>query len=202
MALALVFAALIAVLAAFQLALALGAPWGRFAWGGQHPGVLPRRYRIGSVVSLLIYAVMALIALDRSGVVDVVPAAVSAVAMWVVFGMLALGIVMNAASRSRPERFTMTPAALVLAALALVVALVGPVRAFTGMVLDTGDGPVFCTIVMDSYPPQCGDPRPVAGWDWDAVDHNHSGATRWGDYRFSGVLEGGVVTLVGEVAAT
>jgi hypothetical protein len=150
---------------------------------------------------MLGYAAMALRALDHCGAVDVVPAAVSAVAIWVVFGVLALGVVMNAASRARPERFTMTPAALVLAVLALVVALIGPVpRTFSGMVLDAGAGTVFCTIVMDSYPPQCGDPRPVAGWEWDAVDHDHAGATRWGGYRFSGILDGGVITVVGDVA--
>ena len=43
--------------------------------------------------------------------------------MWVLTGYFALGIVMNAISRSKPERFTMTPVSLVLAGLCLVVAL-------------------------------------------------------------------------------
>ncbi len=30
---------------AFEIALALGAPWGAVAFGGQHPGVLPRHLR-------------------------------------------------------------------------------------------------------------------------------------------------------------
>ena len=38
-------------------------------------------------------------------------------------GYLALGVLMNAISRSKLERFIMTPVALVLAILALVVAL-------------------------------------------------------------------------------
>ena len=37
-------------LAVFQALLALGAPLGAFAWGGQHR-VLPTRLRVGSAVS-------------------------------------------------------------------------------------------------------------------------------------------------------
>jgi hypothetical protein len=42
-----------------QNLLAAGLPWGRFAWGGQHH-VLRRRLRIGSIVAVLIYAVIAI----------------------------------------------------------------------------------------------------------------------------------------------
>jgi hypothetical protein len=113
---------ILAALAAFQLALALGAPIGRFAWGGQHR-VLPTRLRIGSLVSILIYVVIALLALDRAELIDVVPDPVSTVGMWVVFGYFVLGIPLNAISRSRPERYTMTPVVAVLAVLSLLVAL-------------------------------------------------------------------------------
>lgn len=113
---------LLVLLSAFQLALAAGAPLGRFAWGGQHR-VLPTRLRIGSVVSILIYAVIVLLTWSRVGVIDLFPRVVSEVGMWVVFGYFALGIVMNALSRSKPERFTMTPVCLVLAVLAFFVAM-------------------------------------------------------------------------------
>ncbi|MGR0220094.1 hypothetical protein [Agromyces sp. ZXT2-6] len=113
---------ILAVLAAFQLALALGAPLGRFAWGGAHR-VLPTRLRIGSLVSIVIYAAIAALALDRVGLIDVVPDAVSTIGMWVVFGYFVLGIVMNAISRSKPERYTMTPVVTLLALLSLLVAL-------------------------------------------------------------------------------
>lgn len=113
------------MLAAFQLSLALGAPLGRFAWGGQHSGVLPTGYRIGSAVSILIYAVLAVVALDSGGVLDVLPEGATPVAMWIVFGYLALGVLMNAVSRSKAERLVMTPVALVLAILALILALAG-----------------------------------------------------------------------------
>jgi hypothetical protein len=116
------FTALLALLAVFQLALALGAPWGRFAWGGQQPGVLPAGFRIASGFSILICAVMAALALDRGGVVDVVPDAVSRVGMWVVFAYLTLGVAMNAISRSKHERYAATPVALAGAILALILA--------------------------------------------------------------------------------
>jgi hypothetical protein len=113
------------VLVVFQLALAFGAPWGRFAWGGQHPGVLPARLRIGSAVSVLVYAVIALLAFDLAGVIDLVPTAVAQVGMWIVFGFFVLGTIMNAISRSKAERYAATPIAFVLAVLTLVIALGG-----------------------------------------------------------------------------
>ena len=119
---AIVLCVILAALAVFQLALALGAPIGRFAWGGQHR-VLPTRLRIGSAISIVIYAVIAVIALDRAGVVDVVSDVVSTVGMWVVFAYFVIGIPMNAISRSRPERYMMTPVVTVLAVLSLIVAL-------------------------------------------------------------------------------
>ena len=113
---------ILAVLAVFQLALIFGAPIGRFAWGGQHR-VLPTKLRIGSAVSIVIYAIIALLALDRAGLVDVVPDVVSTVGMWVVFAYFVLGIAMNAISRSKPERYTMAPVSAALAVLSLLVAL-------------------------------------------------------------------------------
>ena len=113
---------ILSLLAVFQLALALGAPLGHFAWGGQHR-VLPGRLRIGSLVSIVIYAIIAVLALDRVGLIDVVPDVVSTVGMWVVFAYFVIGIPLNAISRSKPERYVMTPVVTVLAVLSLLVAL-------------------------------------------------------------------------------
>ena len=114
--------ALLGLLTVFQLALIFGAPLGRFAWGGTHR-ILPTRLRIGSAVSVVIYAVIALLALDCAGGIDLVPDAVSTVAMWVVFAYFVLGIAMNGISRSKPERYTMAPLSALLAALSLLVVL-------------------------------------------------------------------------------
>ena len=122
MLLALALTVLLAALAIFQLALALGAPIGRFAWGGQHR-VLPARLRIGSVVAILIYSLIALIAWDRTGAIDVFPELFSIVAMWVVFAYFALGIFLNAISRSKPERYVMVPVTIVLTVLSFFLAI-------------------------------------------------------------------------------
>ncbi|MCL3859669.1 hypothetical protein [Actinotalea sp. K2] len=118
---ALVATVLLGLLAVFQLALVLGAPIGRFAWGGAHD-VLPRRLRVGSAVSIVLYAAFAVVALDRAGLVDLLPDGVSTVGAWVLAAYFLVGIVMNGISRSLPERFTMTPVCLVLCAAYLVLA--------------------------------------------------------------------------------
>ena len=119
---AVVVCVLLAGLAVFQLLLAAGKPLGRFAWGGQHD-VLPRRLRIGSAVSVVLYALIAAVVLQAAGVIEVFPEAVADVGIWVVTGYLALGVPLNAISRSRSERLVMTPVVLVLALGCLVVAL-------------------------------------------------------------------------------
>jgi hypothetical protein len=119
---AIVLTIILAVLAIFQAALALGAPIGRYAWGGQHR-VLPLRLRIGSVASILIYALIVVIAFDRLGAIDVFPEPFSVIAMWVIFGYFTLGIFMNGISRSKPERNVMTPVCIVLSVLSLFIAL-------------------------------------------------------------------------------
>lgn len=119
---ALALTVVLALLAVFQIALALGAPLGRFAWGGQHR-VLPARLRVGSAVSVLIYVLIDLIAWDRVGAIALFPAGFAEVAMWVIFGYFVLGILMNAISRSRPERLTMVPVTIVLAGLSFFIAL-------------------------------------------------------------------------------
>lgn len=116
------FVAVIAGVGLFQLALAAGAPLGRFAWGRAHAR-LPMALRIGSVVSILVYGACSGIVLDRARLLDSVGDDISATGCWVVSGFLSLGVVMNAISRSRPERFAMTPVALVLAACSAIVAL-------------------------------------------------------------------------------
>ncbi len=109
--------------AAAWMADVLGAPWGRFTWGGRHPGALPTGLRVAAAASVLVYALMAVIALDRAGTTALLPAPFSAVGIWVVLGFLVLNVIPNAISPSPPERFTMTPILLVMAVLTLLIAL-------------------------------------------------------------------------------
>ena len=116
--------ALLGALVVLQIALAAGAPLGHLAWGGTYR-VLPRGLRIASAVSVLVYALFAWIiagavaSLDRFG--DHIPD--KPVGIWVLTGYFGLGVVVNLVSRSRPERFVMTPVAAVLCACCLVIAL-------------------------------------------------------------------------------
>ncbi|RKR30211.1 hypothetical protein [Arthrobacter oryzae] len=122
LAIPLAFCALLGILAVFQVLLIIGLPLGRFAWGGKDE-VLPARLRVGSAVSILIYAAFAAVALDRSGLVTVLPAPADVVAMWVIAAYLLLSVLPNLASKSRDERRLMVPASLVLAGLAFATAL-------------------------------------------------------------------------------
>jgi hypothetical protein len=114
--------ALLAALAVFQGLLVAGLPLGRFAWGGRSE-VLPVGLRIGSVVSIALYAAFAVLILQAAGRLSLLPGGFVAVAIWVLTGYFALGIVMNAISRSRSERLLMTPVVTVLAVACLVLAL-------------------------------------------------------------------------------
>ena len=120
---AILLCVVLGALTVFQLALVFGAPLGHFAWGGADR-VLPRAKRIGSAVAILIYAMFAWLLLMKAELVSMaLPEVVVDVAAWVITVYFALGIVMNAMSRSRPERYTMTPVAIVLTVLSLIIAL-------------------------------------------------------------------------------
>jgi hypothetical protein len=122
MGLAVLAVVVLAGLVAFQALLSAGQPLGRFAWGGQHT-VLPTGLRVGSAVSIVLYAGFAVLILCAVGALSVLTEGFVEVAIWVLTGYFALGIGLNAISRSRPERLVMTPVVLVLAAVCLVLAL-------------------------------------------------------------------------------
>src|SRR5688572_529044 len=114
---AVVASVLLAGLAVFQVLLIAGRPLGRLAWGGQHE-VLPTNLRIGSVVSVVSYA-----AIGWQVWRAVVQPEDAGPWMWILTAFFGLGVVMNAASRSRPERLVMTPVVLLLAVSCLLIAL-------------------------------------------------------------------------------
>lgn len=113
---------ILGMLSVFQVLLIVGLPLGRFAWGGQRM-VLPPRLRVGSAFSVVLYVIFAWIALERAKATDVLPGdGFVIVATWVLASYFVLGSVMNAISRSKQERLTMTPVSLVLAALFFALA--------------------------------------------------------------------------------
>ena len=122
MAAALVACLILLGLAGFQARLAAGAPLGRFAWGGGHE-VLPRGLRAASAVAIVLYVAFAVVLLDAAEVANALPADWGDTGAWILTGYFAVGTALNAASRSRDERRVMTPVALALCLLALIVAL-------------------------------------------------------------------------------
>jgi len=110
-------------LALFQGLLALGAPLGRYAWGGQHR-VLPRPLRIGSVVTIVIYALISAVVLARVEAVTIgVPTSAVGIAIWVIAGYFFISIGLNLGSKSKGERSVMPAVSAVLCVLCVVVAL-------------------------------------------------------------------------------
>ena len=85
--------------------------------------MLPPNLRIGSVVSIALYAVFAVLILQAAGIISPLPDGFAEVAIWVLTGYFVLGIGMNAICRSRPERLAMTPVVALLAGSCLVLAL-------------------------------------------------------------------------------
>jgi hypothetical protein len=115
---------LLAVLMLFQLALAVGAPWGAAAYGGGFPGVMPKGMRINSLVfGALIYPVIISYVLDAGGVRGAgwLPGTRSVV-MWIMAAFFALGTVANFASRSKIERIW-GPVTLVITICCIVIAV-------------------------------------------------------------------------------
>ena len=119
---AIVASIILAGVGVFQAFLAAGAPLGHFAWGGRHR-VLPIGFRIASAVAIPLYIGMIVLMLNRAGVISVSNnTGAIRLAAWLLVAYFALGVLMNLASRSRPERYVMTPIVLVLAALAAIIA--------------------------------------------------------------------------------
>jgi hypothetical protein len=112
-------------MAAFQVALALGAPLGQHVLGGRNTGVLSRRLRVASVAAAAILAGAAIVVLARSAVIGW-PAEFAGLlgpACWVIAGYMALNTLGNLKSTSRLERTVFAGVTAILAILCGYVAL-------------------------------------------------------------------------------
>lgn len=122
---AIVFALATSGVVAFQIGLALGAPWGAWAMGGSVPGRFPPRLRVAALAQGILLAGLAAIVLARAEIirltiVDDLPSLV-----WLAVGFSAVGLVLNSISRSAGERRIWVPVSAVMVGASLVVAL-GP----------------------------------------------------------------------------
>jgi hypothetical protein len=108
---------------AFQLALALGAPWGSYAMGGKFPGKYPPHMRFVSVVQAVILALIALVALSR---VDLALPQWSSVSVWLIWAVVAFSaviFVLNLITPSAGERRIWVPVTFLLLICSIVVAI-------------------------------------------------------------------------------
>ena len=117
-------AALFLIVAAFQMLLASGRPWGAAAWGGANPGVLPATFRIASGFAALLWLGFAAVVLTYGRILLFeVSRELTGPALWVLTALLGVGTVMNGISRSKRERLMWTPISLTAFLLTLALAL-------------------------------------------------------------------------------
>jgi hypothetical protein len=120
---AVVFAVVAGGAVLFQVALALGAPWGAYAMGGSFAGQFPPRMRAAAVVQAAVIAALVMVVLSEAGLA--LPSLAVAVPwlIWIVVAFSALSLVLNAMSRSAGERRIWVPVALVMLTSSLLVAV-------------------------------------------------------------------------------
>lgn len=120
---ALIHTALTLLVCLFQLALALGAPWGQLAMGGKYPGRFPAALRVAALVQLALLALLAAVVASRAGLVLPQWQESTDWAIWFVVAVHALGTLLNLITPSRWERRLWAPVAGLMLACSLWVAL-------------------------------------------------------------------------------
>jgi hypothetical protein len=121
---AIVTGVLLLGLVLFQIALAVGAPFGHAAYGGQS-AELSTSLRISSAVAAIIWSAAALIVLRRGGVTGwaPLPDAWLGVVVWVLVGLSVVAVIMNAITPSALERAIWLPFSVLLLGGLLTVAI-------------------------------------------------------------------------------
>jgi hypothetical protein len=108
--------------AGFQLALAVGLPLGRAAYGGAHAHLAPD-YRVTSIFATVFWIWAALVVLRREDVITrPFSARLAYRGTWVLVVLSVVATLLNSASRSGWERFGWGPFSAVLAVLCFIVA--------------------------------------------------------------------------------
>ena len=111
------YCALILGTIGFQIALILGAPWGRITQGGQTEGPLPRSGRIMAALSILILLFMALAILSANNGWPNWPAWTG----WVAVALNAIVMILNWITPSAPERRLWAPITTLIFVLGLAI---------------------------------------------------------------------------------
>ena len=92
---AILYAIISAVVVAFQIALAAGAPWGEYAMGGAFPGQFPLALRIAAIIQAVLLVGMASVILARVGLILPRWSRASRWLTWIVIAFAAVSLVLN-----------------------------------------------------------------------------------------------------------
>jgi hypothetical protein len=118
------------LVAAFQVALVLGAPWGEYTQGGDTSGALATSGRVVAAVSCLLEILMAGAILARAGLGPLrrLRPRVVTVLAWITTVLAAITVVLNLITRSTAERNLWAPVSIVLLLLVIAVMVTTPRR--------------------------------------------------------------------------
>ena len=115
-------AVLFGVIAIMTVLVACGLPLGEFTMGGQHK-ILPKKFRVMAVISVAIQIFAMIIILQAGGFI---PLCLSfKLTKYICFffaAYLSLNTIMNMISKSRKEKYVMTPLSLIAGICFLVTA--------------------------------------------------------------------------------
>ena len=117
-----VVAILFTSIAVFQVLLSLGYPLGEYAMGGYYK-VLPKKLRIVGVVNALILLFMGFVFLQHTNVLIGIDFLSTNILVWIITIYLGINTIANLISRSKKERFIMTPLSGFTFMLCLLIAL-------------------------------------------------------------------------------
>ncbi|MEG2110471.1 MAG: hypothetical protein RRY19_11855 [Clostridium sp.] len=108
-------ASLFFIIAVMSVMVALGLPLGEFTMGGQHK-ILPKKYRVMAIVSVVIQLFAIIIILQAGGFIQVWFSIKVTKYICLFFAVyLSLNTIMNLISKSKKERYVMTPLSLITA---------------------------------------------------------------------------------------
>ena len=106
-------AVLFGVIAIMTVLVACGLPLGEFTMGGQHK-ILPKKLRVVAVISVAIQIFAMIIILQAGGFIPLwLPFKVTKYICFFFAAYLSLNTIMNMISKSRKEKYVMTPLSLI-----------------------------------------------------------------------------------------
>ena len=106
-------AVLFGIIAIMTVFVACGLPLGEFTMGGQHK-ILPKKFRLASVVSVAIQIFAIIIILQAGGFIPLwLSFKVTKYICFFFAAYLSLNTIMNMISKSKKEKYVMTPISLV-----------------------------------------------------------------------------------------